>query len=250
MTRRSFLGATASAAAGTAALSGTASAHYQYLPVWSTTDLNVRAGPGTNYAIKQVADYRTGGCVQDGPVDANGYRWWKVWWNGDSNNSDVIGWSAERHQQHADFAFPATGWVRSLYGDDRPQKAGNHRGVDVMNDYGTNIYSAREGTVTQTAWYDCGGYNIIIDHGGGWQTYYGHLNANNPFEVSEGQYVDRFQHIGNMGATSADYTDCAFESHVHFEIMYNGDPLAQYATRNADVVANTAVTREYTIGNM
>lgn len=90
-----------------------------------------------------------------------------------------------------------------------------HTGLDIANHIGTPIYAADAGTVT-TVGYNRGGYGnqIIISHGGGKQTRYGHLSA---FDVKVGQKVAKGQYIGAMGSTGR-----STGPHLHFEVMING----------------------------
>ncbi|WP_433393701.1 FG-GAP-like repeat-containing protein [Micromonospora sp. KLBMP9576] len=58
------------------------------------------------------------------------------------------------------------------------------------------------------------GNYIVIDHGGGWTTYYFHLNA---YSVPDGAYVQQGQQIGTTGNTGN-----SFGAHIHYEQLYNG----------------------------
>ncbi|GAA0226512.1 hypothetical protein GCM10009000_046920 [Halobacterium noricense] len=205
----------AATATGVGALSDTASAarFNEYSSVYTTESLSVRSGPGTGYSRKAVADQYTGGYVVGGPQSANGYTWWKVRYNEDDTSSAVTGWSAGDWLVHSDFSYPATGTVTSTFYDGR--SSGNHGGVDIANDTGTNILATRGGTVSTVGW-DGDGYGnyIIIDHSGGYQTLYAHLS--NVF-VSRGESVYWDQHIGDIGSTGN-----STGPHVHYEIRHNG----------------------------
>ncbi len=91
-----------------------------------------------------------------------------------------------------------------------------HTGLDLDARSGWDIFASDGGTVTTAAWGWGGGYgnHIIIDHGNGYQTLYGHLSA---LDVSAGQYVSPGQRIGTMGSTG-----WSTGPHLHFEIRYNG----------------------------
>ena len=60
------------------------------------------------------------------------------------------------------------------------------------------------------------GNYIVIDHGNGYQTYYGHMNVPSPLAV--GTRVDQGDVIGQIGMTGI-----ATGPHVHFFIIYNGE---------------------------
>lgn len=92
-----------------------------------------------------------------------------------------------------------------------------HAGVDFGGGYGAAVYSAGGGTVISAG--TRGGYGncIIIDHGNGTSTVYGHLSR---IMVSEGQSVTSHQRIGSIGASGL-----ATGPHLHFEVRINGKPV-------------------------
>ena len=89
-----------------------------------------------------------------------------------------------------------------------------HEGIDIANSYGTAIYAADGGTVTYSGWRGGYGYLVIIDHGNGYQTYYGH---NSSLIVSTGEHVYKGQQIARMGSTGV-----SSGNHCHFGILING----------------------------
>lgn len=90
-----------------------------------------------------------------------------------------------------------------------------HSGIDIGVDYNTPIHAADGGTVILAGW--CGGYGnaVIIDHGNGLQTLYGH---NTSVAVSEGQTVSQGQVIAYSGSTGY-----STGPHCHFEVRRNGE---------------------------
>ena len=93
--------------------------------------------------------------------------------------------------------------------------SGNHAGLDVAAPTGTKIQAAASGTVIVSGWSSSGyGNHIIIDHGNGVQTLYGHCSA---LYVSEGQYVEQGTTIGTVGSTGN-----STGPHLHLEIRVNG----------------------------
>ena len=113
------------------------------------------------------------------------------------------------------FRWPCTGTVTSLFGGRNLWGRYNyHGGIDIANKAGTPIYAADGGTVTYAGWYSTYGYLVIIDHGNGFETYYGH---NSKILVSKGQHVYKGQQIAKMGKTGN-----ASGNHCHFEVRYNG----------------------------
>jgi murein DD-endopeptidase MepM/ murein hydrolase activator NlpD len=87
---------------------------------------------------------------------------------------------------------------------------------------GTTITAAASGTVISAGWYGGYGNYILIDHGGGMATGYGHCSQ---IFVSVGQQVQKGQAIGAVGSTGA-----STGPHLHFEVRINGKPVdpAQY----------------------
>jgi len=90
-----------------------------------------------------------------------------------------------------------------------------HNGVDIANKVGTPIYAADGGVIERAEWNSGGyGYMILIDHGNGKKTRYGHLSA---FKVSAGATVSKGQLIGAMGSTGR-----STGPHLHFEVILSG----------------------------
>ncbi len=90
-----------------------------------------------------------------------------------------------------------------------------HTGVDIADPVGTPIYAGEDGIVETAGWNRGGyGYYIIIDHGNGLKTLYGH---NSKLLVSAGERVTRGQQISNMGSTGR-----STGPHLHFEVRLNG----------------------------
>jgi murein DD-endopeptidase MepM/ murein hydrolase activator NlpD len=111
------------------------------------------------------------------------------------------------------FVWPVSGPVVSGFG----MRWGRmHEGVDIAAGYGTPIHAAASGTVIYAGW--MGGYGnlVIIDHGNGLATAYGHQSS---FAVGGGS-VSQGQVIGYVGCTGH-----CFGPHVHFEVRVNGSPV-------------------------
>ena len=90
-----------------------------------------------------------------------------------------------------------------------------HGGLDFALPVGNNIYASASGTVTYSGWNSGGyGYLVIISHGNGVQTYYGH---NSSLNCSVGQTVSAGDIIAKSGNTGR-----STGPHCHFEIRVNG----------------------------
>lgn len=216
VSRRTVLGATAAGITGAAALSGTAAAHDVTDPTFTTTDLNIREGPGLGYDVIRTAEKYTGLQIEDGPWDNDGYRWWYFDVNGDGTNSGrTNGYAVQKYTAHADFIHPCYGQITSTYWDCRDGCDRYHRALDIANDKYTDIGAARHGHVSHVGWISGYGKTIIIDHESGYQTLYAHLND---YTVVEGEDVVTGEHIGYMGNTGDSSGD-----HLHFEIRKDGE---------------------------
>ena len=96
-----------------------------------------------------------------------------------------------------------------------------HQGVDIAAPVGTPIQAARAGVVTFSG--DRGGYGnlVIVDHGDGNQTRYGHCERLN---VQPGQRVEAGEVIATVGSTGR-----STGPHLHFELRQNGEAVAPSA---------------------
>ena len=117
------------------------------------------------------------------------------------------------------FLWPVPGYYRLSSGyvsRERPIGSGTefHSGYDIPAPYGTSILAAEAGTVLTAGWVNGYGYTVIIDHGDGISTLYGH---NSSLVVSVGEYVSRGQVIARCGSTGN-----STGNHCHFEVRING----------------------------
>ena len=112
------------------------------------------------------------------------------------------------------FIWPLNGPVTSPYG---PRWGRMHTGIDIDGYTGQPIVAAKEGQVVMASSYSGYGNAVVIDHGGGYATLYGHLSD---FNTSNGAYVEQGDVIGYVGCTGSCTGD-----HLHFEVRVNGDPV-------------------------
>lgn len=89
-----------------------------------------------------------------------------------------------------------------------------HSGMDFSAKIGTDIYATGNGKVTYASWKQGYGNCVIIDHGYGYQTVYGHLSK---FKVRVGQKVTRGEVIGEVGNTGK-----STGPHLHYEVIVRG----------------------------
>ena len=92
-----------------------------------------------------------------------------------------------------------------------------HSGIDIGGDYGDPIYAAQAGTVEYAGWISGYGNAVIINHGGGISTLYGHCQS---LDVSTGQSVAQGELIAECGSTGN-----STGPHCHFEVRVSGEPV-------------------------
>ncbi|MGH3849522.1 MAG: murein hydrolase activator EnvC family protein, partial [Pseudonocardiaceae bacterium] len=111
----------------------------------------------------------------------------------------------------AGFSMPASGTITSRFG---VRWGRLHAGIDVASAFGTPVKAAKAGRVILAG--SNGGYGncVIIDHGGGFTSLYGHMSK---LRVTDGAVVKAGQQIGDMGSTGA-----STGNHLHFEIRVGG----------------------------
>jgi murein DD-endopeptidase MepM/ murein hydrolase activator NlpD len=119
--------------------------------------------------------------------------------------------------------WPVEGQVTGSFGERIDPFNGEgafHSGVDIGSSYGHPIIAPADGVVTFTD--RLGGYGkaIMIDHGNGISTRYGHLSG---FAVTAGQAVHRGDVIGYVGASGR-----STGPHLHYEVRINDTPVNPY----------------------
>jgi murein DD-endopeptidase MepM/ murein hydrolase activator NlpD len=112
--------------------------------------------------------------------------------------------------------WPVHGWISSTMGwrrDPMTGEADYHGGLDIAADRGQPVYATAAGTVTFSRYQGAYGNLVVVDHGFGLETRYGHLSA---FEVAAGDRVQRGDVVGRVGATGR-----ATGNHLHYEVVAN-----------------------------
>lgn len=146
----------------------------------------------------------------------------------DEANAEIDRIIEERRREDIDFSGAEWVWpvpghttISQSYGvSSSVYTYGYHTGIDISGPdssgnfvFGATVVSSNDGVVIYAQTYDTGysyGRYIIVDHGGGYTTVYGHLNE---VWVSEGQTVSRGEAIGTAGNSGY-----SFGAHLHFEI--------------------------------
>jgi len=127
----------------------------------------------------------------------------------------------ERLLDHTPTIWPAKSrYITSRFGfriHPKTRKGTMHEGVDIKASYGTKVYAAADGVVSSAGYRSGYGYTVIIDHGYGYQSLYGH---NSKLIVGAGTKVKKGQLIsysGNSGTSTG--------PHLHYEVRVNGKPV-------------------------
>lgn len=118
------------------------------------------------------------------------------------------------------FMWPVSGPITSPFGYREHPIFGRqilHSGIDIGVDEGTPVAAADSGVVVEADWLGGYGNAVIIDHGNGLSTVYGH---NSSLTVSAGQIVSKGQIIAYSGSTGN-----STGPHVHFEVRSGGEPV-------------------------
>ncbi|MCU1385769.1 MAG: hypothetical protein JWL71_4466 [Acidobacteria bacterium] len=113
--------------------------------------------------------------------------------------------------------WPAHGWLTGTFGGRSDPFSGEsafHQGLDISTEKGQPVYATADGSVEAASYTGDYGNLIVLKHGFGLVTRYGHLSG---FAVKPGQSVKRGAVIGYVGATGR-----ATGSHLHYEILANG----------------------------
>lgn len=93
-----------------------------------------------------------------------------------------------------------------------------HAGIDFSARKGTPIQATGDGTVVSVSNKKSGyGLHVVIDHGYGYQTLYGHMSSS---DVKVGQKIKKGQVIGKVGSTGT-----STAPHCHYEVHYRGKPV-------------------------
>ncbi len=119
--------------------------------------------------------------------------------------------------------WPVRGWISSGFGyrvSPFTQRRELHKGIDIVNRAGTPVVATADGRVAFAGYRRGYGKMVIVDHGLGRVTKYGHLAK---LTVSNGEEVVRGQTIGLLGSTGR-----STGPHLHYEVVVNGhavDPM-------------------------
>ena len=118
------------------------------------------------------------------------------------------------------FVWPLQGRINSSFGwrrDPFSRRKDFHTGLDIKGTHGRPVGAAKAGTVVYAGWMGGYGRTVVINHGGGYTTLYGHCSK---LLVSQGQKVEARKIIARCGSTGR-----STGTHLHFEVRRNNVPI-------------------------
>ncbi len=116
--------------------------------------------------------------------------------------------------------WPTKGWLTSYFGMRKSPFTGRrvmHEGLDIAANIGTPVVATADGIVARTSYSSGYGKMVVIDHGYGYRTVFGH---NSRILVKPGQHIKRGDVIAKVGNTGR-----STGSHLHYELRLNGVPI-------------------------
>jgi murein DD-endopeptidase MepM/ murein hydrolase activator NlpD len=116
--------------------------------------------------------------------------------------------------------WPTRGYISGVFGNRVHPFTGRyefHYAIDIATQLGNKVIAPADGVVLVAETRDYYGKMIIIDHGFGYVTRYGHLSS---FKVKEGQRIHRYDVIGYVGTTGR-----SNGPHLHYEVRYFDKPM-------------------------
>lgn len=126
-----------------------------------------------------------------------------------------------RQRGYTPSIWPVDGKLESGFGGRRNPFGGSsyefHSGQDIDAEMGTPVIAGASGKVIFAGWQNGYGQLVVVDHGGGLTTRYGHLSH---IDVTEGQPVTRAEVLGRVGSTGR-----STGPHLHYEVRINEEPV-------------------------
>ncbi len=126
-----------------------------------------------------------------------------------------------RQRGYTPTVWPVEGTLEAGFGGRRNPFGGPgyefHSGQDIEAPWGAPVVAGASGSVSFVGWQNGYGQLVIVDHGGGLTTRYGHLSH---IDVELGQIVSRAQLLGKVGSTGR-----STGPHLHYEVRINDQPV-------------------------
>ena len=138
-----------------------------------------------------------------------------------SSYSEITWYLANRHNsaRATPSMWPTQGRITSPFGyrlSSLRAASEYHSGIDIANEAGTPIHVTADGVVRHSGWAQGYGMCMVVDHGFGYSTLYGHMSE---LLVQEGTVLKRGRLVGRIGSTGT-----STGNHLHYEVWVAGIP--------------------------
>jgi murein DD-endopeptidase MepM/ murein hydrolase activator NlpD len=136
--------------------------------------------------------------------------------------------------------WPITGRLMDGFGHRSDPFSGEgamHTGIDISAPQGTAVKATADGIVVHAAWNAGYGRCVVVDHGNGYQTLYGHLSR---IEVIDGQEIRRGEIVGEVGSTGH-----STGPHLHYEVRIRATPVNPYRFLSRPGLMKAAAPSEF-----
>jgi murein DD-endopeptidase MepM/ murein hydrolase activator NlpD len=136
--------------------------------------------------------------------------------------------------------WPITGRLVDGFGHRNDPFSGEgamHTGIDISAPQGTAVKATADGIVIHASWNAGYGRCVVLDHGNGYQTLYGHLSR---IEVIDGQEIRRGEIVGRVGSTGH-----STGPHLHYEVRIRATPVNPYRFLSRPVLMKAAAPSEF-----
>ncbi|MBE0606134.1 MAG: M23 family metallopeptidase [Deltaproteobacteria bacterium] len=141
----------------------------------------------------------------------------------DVNDLDVLGETLDSRRlllESVPGAWPVRGTLSSVFGvrnSPFTETPVFHHGLDIVARVGAPVLASASGVVVKSGYEALYGNVVVLDHGAGYRSVYGHLSSRS---VEEGAFVNRGEELGKLGSTGR-----STGPHLHYEVRVNGLPV-------------------------
>jgi len=141
----------------------------------------------------------------------------------DVNDLDVLGETLDSRRlllESVPAGWPVRGTLSSVFGvrnSPFTETPVFHHGMDIVAQVGAPVLASASGVVVKSGYEALYGNMVVVDHGAGYRSVYGHLSS---LSVEEGAFVNRGEELGKVGSTGR-----STGPHLHYEVRLNGLPV-------------------------
>jgi len=141
----------------------------------------------------------------------------------DVNDLDVLGETLDSRRlllESVPGGWPVRGTLSSVFGvrnSPFTETPVFHQGLDIVAQVGAPVLASASGVVVKSGYEALYGNMVVVDHGAGYRSLYGHMSS---CSVEEGAFVNRGEELGKVGSTGR-----STGPHLHYEVRVNGLPV-------------------------